>query len=354
MQAAKARNYITFYNKEKKKKMNEMKLTQKPVINHQLQEVGVKVSERINSLNLNNLVATDENIKLLKNTRASLNKELKEFEEERKLIKSEVAKPYQEFESIYKSEISLKYNEALNILKDKIFEVEKRIKTEKEDSIKRYFNELCSAEDLEFLKFEDLNFDINLSTTEKSYRKRCLEFVERVVNDVQLVTSMEEPEQMIAEYKTCLDAGKAINNVRSRLAAIKQEKERAIIRENNRRVSCLNRIKMFLDQDTNCFVYNEFIYIKASVIKDLEKNEFDLKYIELEEQIKVYEKQSRLEENVETNSGQPDPVVLKPPTEQKKEELEIVTARFEIEGTYIQLKSVGDYLRKNNINYKNI
>jgi hypothetical protein len=50
-------------------------------------------------------------VKTLKDLRAELNKELAEFEGQRKTIKSAILKPYEELENICKIEISEKYNE---------------------------------------------------------------------------------------------------------------------------------------------------------------------------------------------------------------------------------------------------
>ena len=110
---------------------NEIKLTQLPVISHDLIAVGANVTARIKSLNLDKLVATEDTVKVLKTTRAEINKELKDFEDQRKVVKEAVNKPYNDFEAIYKAEISEKYNQAVDILKTKIEKVESKVKAEK-------------------------------------------------------------------------------------------------------------------------------------------------------------------------------------------------------------------------------
>ncbi|MFW5753510.1 MAG: DUF1351 domain-containing protein, partial [Marinilabiliaceae bacterium] len=99
---------------------NGIVLKQAPVIQHKLEEAGKQVTERIDSLNIDSLVATEETLKSLKDMRAQLNKELKEFEEQRKFVKQGVNKPYLEFESVYKEQISDKYTGAVDKLKEKI------------------------------------------------------------------------------------------------------------------------------------------------------------------------------------------------------------------------------------------
>ena len=74
--------------------MSEIKLKVLPVIEHDLVKVGNLVDKRLAQLNVANLVATDETIQSLKTLRADLNKELKEYEEQRKVVKDLITKPY--------------------------------------------------------------------------------------------------------------------------------------------------------------------------------------------------------------------------------------------------------------------
>ena len=90
-------------------KQDSIQLIQKPVIQHEMARVGKSVTERLNALNIEGQVATEATVKSLKELRADLNKELAEFELQRKAIKEAVMNPYSEFEATYKIEISEKY-----------------------------------------------------------------------------------------------------------------------------------------------------------------------------------------------------------------------------------------------------
>ena len=136
----------------------EIKLIQKPIIQHALAEVGMSVTSRLAALNIENLVATDETIKSLKELRADLNKELSEYEGQRKQIKEAVSGPYVEFESVYKTEVSEKFKTAIEVLKDKIGVFENRVKAEKKANVSRYFYELCQSEEIDFLKFDQVKY----------------------------------------------------------------------------------------------------------------------------------------------------------------------------------------------------
>jgi len=329
---------------------NEIKLVQSPVIAHKLQEVGAQVAKRLQDLNLENMVATVDTVKSLKEIRAELNKELKEFEEQRKFIKNGVNNPYNEFEAIYKIEISDRYNLAEQTLKDKITSVEIKIKDEKKESIKTYFVELCLSENIDFVCFDQLGLDINLSTTEKAYKEKCNEFISKVQDDLKLIKSLDSEAEIMAEYKVTLNASKAIQDVKDRKERERQEAERIKLIEQNRRIAEFKRIGMIPNTETKALVYNDEIYVSWDSVKDIEKVDFANKIIELEEKIKA----SKVEPPIDFKSEPKKEVkeVISAPVVETK--LEILTAAFEVKGTMQQLKALSEYMKTNNLTYKNI
>ena len=121
-------------------------LKQEPIIEYSLlAEVGEAIRIRIDDLNLDGQVVTDQTVKSVKDMRAELNKEFAEFEKQRKFIKEAVSKPYQEFEAKYKEFVAKHYNEADDTLKGKIFSFENKLRLEREKELQGYFAELCSA-----------------------------------------------------------------------------------------------------------------------------------------------------------------------------------------------------------------
>ena len=84
-----------------------IEVKQLPVIEEQLRSVSTVIEERVK--NATNLVCTEESIKTIKEIRAELNKDYKEFETKRKLVKEQVLKPYNDFEIVYKECISDKF-----------------------------------------------------------------------------------------------------------------------------------------------------------------------------------------------------------------------------------------------------
>jgi len=346
----------------------QIKLVQKPIIQHALVEIGKSVTNRISELNLEHLVATEETVQSLKKLRIELNKEFEDYEAQRKTIKEAVANPYMEFEAVYKTEISEKYKKAVETIKDKIAIVEDKIKADKKANVIRYFAELCASENIDFLKFEDTKLEINLSTSEKAYKDKCNEFVQRVADDILLIQVQPHTAEIMAEYKKTLNCSKAITAVTERKEAEKLEAERIKQTETNRRKNLLRGLCMVYSNITRVYYYveDETIYITESDIENLPKEEFQKRFVEIESKVTAFRKSQE--------KAQPTPVVNQPtvPVPAKEQPAPVsvpeplqspvvapapektFTAAFEVIGTMAQLTALSQYMKSNNLTYKNI
>ena len=208
--------------------MNENIITvqQLPIIVYErLESVGQEIDKRIAALDLDKQLVTEDTKKAVKDTRAMLNKELKDFEEQRKRIKEQVIAPYEAFEKAYNSFIKVKYETADGILKVKIDEFDRRLKADKEARIRAYFTELCQANNIDFLPFERLGLKIGLSDSEKSLKDIVNTNIDNVVKSLEFIESLTDPDEykaeILADYKQTLDVMIAINNAKYR----KQQRE---------------------------------------------------------------------------------------------------------------------------------
>ena len=154
-----------------------------------------------------------------------LRKELDDFETQRKYIKEQVNAPYEAFENAYKEHIKVHYDKADSTLKSKIDEVQNRLLDDKRGRIKEYFAELCQSQGIDFLIFERLPLNITLSASDKSLKEQVANFVGEVSKSLQLIESLNEPDEfkaeMLTEYKQTLDVTRAIQNAQYR----KQQRE---------------------------------------------------------------------------------------------------------------------------------
>ena len=208
--------------------MNENLITvqQLPVIVYErLESVGQEIDKRIAALDLDKQLVTEDTKKAVKDTRAMLNKELDNFEEQRKRIKEQVVAPYEAFEKAYKSFIKVKYEKADSILKVKIDEFDKRLKADKEARIRAYFTELCQDNNIDFLPFERLCLNIRLNDSDKSLKDIVNTNIDNVVKSLEFIESLTDPDEykaeILADYKQTLDVMRSINNAKYR----KQQRE---------------------------------------------------------------------------------------------------------------------------------
>ena len=345
--------------------MKEIILKQKPIITHQLQEAGRNIQKRIDELQLDKQVATEENVKSMKSLRAELNNEAKDYETQRGLIKKAVNEPYLEFEEVYTIEITDRYKSATEILKNQIDFVEDKIKRAKKEAVVIYFLELCQSEKIDFLTFENLGIEINLSVTEKKYKEQVSEFVSQVIDNLNLIKTQAFEAEILTEYKLTLNVSKSITDVQ--LRKDNEAKETAKIQAENtqNRKTYLQKLGLIYDEITNCFVFNTDIYISISDINLLSKDAFTKKYAEIEAKILnlksnvtvtlVKSKSENSETKTETILEKPKPTIttpiLAPVVETPKE---LVTASFEITNTIENIYLVRDFMIANGIEYKNI
>ena len=220
--------------------MNEELITlkQAPIIVYEkIKSVGQQIEAKIAELNLDNQLVTEDTLKSAKNTRTMLRKELDDFETQRKYIKEQVNAPYEVFEKAYKEHIKVHYDKADSTLKAKIDEVQNRLISDKITRIKDYFTELCQSQGIDFLIFERLPLNITLSASDKSLKNEVANFVSEVTKSIQLIESLNEPDEfkaeMLTDYKQTLDVTRAIQNAQYR----KQQREAELARIEAQRVA---------------------------------------------------------------------------------------------------------------------
>lgn len=209
-----------------------IQIKQLPVIEEQLRSVSKVIDDRVK--NAMSLVCTEETVKDVKKIRANMNNDFKEFETRRKEIKEKVLAPYKQFEEIYKECISDKYKSADNELKQKIDNIEKELKAEKEQEIKEYFEEYKKANNIDFITYEQANINVTLMASMKSLKEQAKQFIDRVVEDLESIGTQEYKEEILVEYKKGLRASGAITTVNNRHKLIEEEKKKQeeIVRQN--------------------------------------------------------------------------------------------------------------------------
>lgn len=204
---------------------------QLPLIEERLKEVSIQIEEDVNKAL--SLVVNEDSVKEIKKIRANLNKDKTEYEEQRKAVKKAIQEPYNQFEKVYKELITDKYDLADKTLKTRIDDVEDTLKKEKEQNIIDFFNEYAaSCEIADIVNYADAEIQVKLTDSVKSLKNKCIDFIDRIVDDLKTINTNENKEEILVEYKELkFDLSKAIYNVNERKRKIEEEKEKAIDNE---------------------------------------------------------------------------------------------------------------------------
>lgn len=279
---------------------------QLPIIEEQLRKASDEIDEKVK--NAVALVCTDENVKIIKDVRATLNKELKEFEDKKKQVKAEIMRPYEDFESSYKKYISDKYKSADVELKNKIDTVENELKANKKAEIVNYFNEYLNSKNIDFIKYEQANINITLTASMKSLKEQAKNFIDKIADDLNLIDTQEHKAEILVEYKQSLNVSQAITTVTNRFKAIEEEKAR---------------------QERDAELKKEIV----EIAKDGDKYA-ETKHVPTIEEVPQME--------IETS--------LKEPVAEKQEE--VLTLTFKVKGTRIKLRALKEFLMNGGYEYE--
>ena len=189
-------------------------------VTHQLNTVLATVEQ---------LQANDSSLKQVKAIRADLARQFLAMEEQRKAAKKQVMEPYLQAEAKYKAAIAEPFQAADKRLKAWVDNYQNGLKAAKEQELREYFEELCAAHGVDFLRFSDAGVAVDMAMArqiESRTVKKALEtFVLKIRGDLDTILAMEESAEILAEYKEHHDLQRAILDVTNRKKRIRWEEE---------------------------------------------------------------------------------------------------------------------------------
>ena len=281
---------------------------QLPQIEEHLKELSLEVEQKVE--NAKSLVCTEENVTTIKQIRASLNKEFKEVENQRKIVKEQILAPYMQFEEIYKMYISDKYKSADNDLKEKIDSTENELKNIKEQEIKDYFEEYKKANNIDFVTYSQARINVTLSASRKSLKEQAKQFIDKIVDDLKLIDTQEHKTEILVEYKQSLNVSQAITSVTNRFKAIEEEKKRQ---------------------------------------EELKRKQLEEAQRRADESIRAQTEATR--QALENFIPKTEETILQAPVIEEKKE-EILTLRFTVKGTRTKLRELKQFLENGGYDYE--
>lgn len=155
-------------------------------------------------------VKFDENtLKEAKEEKAKINKFKTEVADYRKDIIKQWKEPVDNFEKSAKEVESL-LTETYDIINNQVSAYDNQKKQEKENNLRDYFKELQESTRIDFVTFENANLNITLTATEKALKEQLRVFFDKIKTDLEIIDTMENKLEILAEYKTNLDLKKTI------------------------------------------------------------------------------------------------------------------------------------------------
>lgn len=286
-----------------------LKIEQEPIIVYQeLEKIGAEVDKFLESFDIDNIEITEDNRSMVRGERTQIRKIMKEFEDRRLNVRRAILEPYDQFNELYQEHIGEKFKLADKQLKSLLDEIEVELLEEKKNGFLDKFNKLKEEHDLDFVSFDQVDTKITLSSTLKSTEEDIDNFFKKVVGDLAIIeTQPEDNDRRIriqAMYKETLDITRSITEVNEsidRELAIKEQQEQA-------------RLKA--EQD--------------AIQKELEESQAT----------KEVKQEPTVTEEVEE-------VVAEP-----KEKT--VESKFMVKGTMEEIVALVQYMKANNLDYKNI
>ena len=212
---------------EEKKELIVVK--QLPVIEERLKELSTEIDEKVNTALA--LECTEDSYKDVKKVRTELGKQFDELESKRKEVKNAVLEPYNNFVEIYEKYVSNKFKSADKELKAKIDNVTSKLISEKEEQVKQYFEELKTKNNIEFIKYEQLEIRVGLTDSKKSIMKEIDVFFEKIMNELQVIEVQENKDEILVEYMKDLSLTRAMKDVSDRHKALEQVKGQQLVKE---------------------------------------------------------------------------------------------------------------------------
>lgn len=185
-------------------------VTQKPIIAYSLlKQISDNVIAKIEALDIDNLEASEENLALIKRTRADLTKDFAELENQRKTVKDIVLNDYNIFEDDYKRLIASPFKDADAKLKSLSSLVDDKILSLKIDGIVEYFKE---SNTFDFVKFEDMNLKIIKSKSDKVIKGEVDEYLANIKMSISTIETLLNKERVLAKFQMHKDLNRAISD----------------------------------------------------------------------------------------------------------------------------------------------
>ncbi|QEZ22817.1 hypothetical protein DRA52_15480 [Listeria monocytogenes] len=210
---------------------------------------------------IENIEVTEENVKQSKKLLAAVNKEVKNLESERILIKKEMLEPYNEFEKQVKEIVSI-VKTADEMVRQQVTQMEEEEREDKKLVLKRMFEKRIRMYDFKtYFTFDDFleNRHLNKSLSINKIESEMVEWLTKIETELKVIETIPHADEIIAEYKESKDlaisaqkvsdrhkAQNEIKKAKSHTEVVKDKKITTFILEDEKDVKL---VEMFMQQN---------------------------------------------------------------------------------------------------------
>lgn len=238
-------------------------------------------------------VKFDENtLKEAKEEKAKINKFKTEVADYRKDIIKQWKEPIDNFEKTAK-EVENLLTDTYSIINEQCNDYDNKKKLEKIEHLKEYFKELQESTKIDFVTFESANLNITLTVTEKALKEQLRAFFDKIKTDLEIIDTMDNKIEILAEYKTNLD-------------------------------------------------------LKKSILVVSERKEREAEEIKRQQEL-AKQKEEESKTTTAENLSNEDEIIAPKEIKQEQEEEKKYTMTFKVSGTMEQLKELKEYLKERNL-----
>lgn len=189
----------------------------------EVNEFAVKLNEYYS-----NVIFTEETLKEAKTEKANINKFKDKVADFRKKIVAEYNKPIEIFEKTAKETEAL-LKETYTNINLQVQKFEDQQKQEKEKDVKEYYQEYAKSNNLEWITeeryYQMANINVTLSASIKSLMEQAKTFIDKILDDLKLISTQQNEIEILAEYKQTLNVSLAITTVAERMKRLEEERK---------------------------------------------------------------------------------------------------------------------------------
>lgn len=186
----------------------------------EVKEKTIKLNEYYKTVNF-----TEETMKQATEEKANVNKFKKAVADYRKNIVKEYNKPIENFEKTAKETEKLLID-TYNTINEQVDRYNNQKKEQIKQETERYFNEYMQSKNIDFVKYEQAKINITLNASKKKLQEQCKTFIDKIVDDLNLIETQKHKAEILVEYKQTLNVSQAITTVTNRFRAIEEEKKK--------------------------------------------------------------------------------------------------------------------------------